>query len=78
MGWWYTATLYADTVSKYTIISPAMYQRQMGEVVPARCALRAWGASGNLDVKGMVKTELTTAKGATRATWVYRSHGYQW
>ena len=49
----------------------------MGEVVPARCALRAWGASSNLDVKGMVKTELATARGAKRVTWVYVVAGHR-
>ena len=63
--------LYCDTGSKLTIIPPKMYRRDMGEVVPARCHLRAWGSSKRLDTKGMFKTTVTATCGATKQTWVY-------
>ena len=43
----------------------------MGKVVAAKSYLRAWGSNNYLDTKGMFKTNLTTASGATKRTWVY-------
>ena len=36
--------LYADTGSKFTIITLEQYREDMGEVVAADTRLRAWGA----------------------------------
>ena len=63
--------LYCDTGSNVTIITPAMYRQSMGKVVAAKSYLRAWGSSEYLDTKGMFKTTLTTASGASKRTWVY-------
>jgi hypothetical protein len=48
-----------------------MYRKSMGKVVAAKSYLRAWGSNNYLDTKGMFKTNLTTASGATKRTWVY-------
>jgi hypothetical protein len=69
--------LFADTGSKLTIISPNMYQPKMGKVVAANCILRSWGSSSTLDVKGMVRTEIRTEKGARRISWVYIVGGHK-
>ena len=63
--------LYCDTGSNITIITPKMYKESMGKVVATRSYLRAWGSTEYLDTKGMFKTTLTTASGATKRTWVY-------
>ena len=63
--------LYCDTGSRFTIIPPDLYKADMGEVIPARCHLRAWGADTHLDTKGMFRTTLVTSAGAKKATWVY-------
>ena len=63
--------LYCDTGRNITIITPAMYRQSMGKVVAAKSYLRAWGSSEYLDTKGMFKTTLTTASGASKRTWVY-------
>ena len=63
--------LYCDTGSNITIITPEMYKNSMGKLVAARSYLRAWGSTDYLDTKGMFKTTLTTASGATKRTWVY-------
>ena len=63
--------LYCNTGSNITIITPAMYRRSMGKVAAAKSYLRAWGSSEYLDTKGMFKTTLTTASGASKRTWVY-------
>ena len=60
--------LYCDTGSNITIITPEMYKESMGKVVAARWYLRAWGTTECLDTKGMFKTTLTTASGATKRT----------
>ena len=57
--------LYADTGSKFTIITPDQYREDMGEVVVADTRLRAWGARGYLDVKGMFHTTPRLDKGAS-------------
>ena len=67
--------LYCDTGSNITIFTPAMYRRSMGKVVGAISYLRAWGSSEYLDAKGMFKTTLTTASGATKRTRVYMVAG---
>ena len=63
--------LYADTGSRYTIITPAQYRKRMGKVVAADTRLRAWGSKTYLDVKGMFLTRLTMNKGASKEAWVY-------
>ena len=68
--------MYADTGSGYSIIPPTAYESSMGEVIPADTHLRAWGSETNLDVKGMVKTTITTAKGAQITTHVYIVDGF--
>ena len=60
--------LYCNTGSSITIITPAMYRKSMGKVVAAKSYLRAWGSNDYLDTKGMFKTTLTTASGATKRT----------
>ena len=69
--------LYADTGSKFTIITPEQYREDRGEVVAADTRLRAWGAKGYLDVKGMFQTTLRLDKGANKETWVYVVDGYR-
>ena len=54
-----------------------MYHPKMGKVVAANCILRAWGSSSTLDVKGMVRTEIRTKKGARRSSWVYIVGGHR-
>ena len=54
-----------------------MYHPKMGKVVAANCILRAWGSSSTLDVKGMVRTEIRTEKGARRSSWVYIVGGHK-
>ena len=61
--------LYCDTGSNITIITPDMYKDSMGELVVAKSYLRAGGSTDYLDTKGMFKTTLTTASGATKRTW---------
>ena len=63
--------LYCDTGSRLTIIPPELYREEMGEVVAARCHLRAWGSDKYLDTKGMFKTTIKAAGGANKVTWVY-------
>ena len=63
--------LSCDTGSNITIITPEMYKESMGKVVAARRYLRKRGSDESLDTKGMFKTTLTTASGATKRTWVY-------
>jgi hypothetical protein len=69
--------LFADTGCRYSIISPDMYKERMGVIVPARRALRAWGADTDLNVKGMFKTEVSTERGARSTTWVYVVEGHR-
>ena len=68
--------LFTDTGSEFTIIPPDMYREDMGEIKAADTNLRAWGSRSNLDVKGMVKTLITTEKGATTETKVFIVKGY--
>ena len=67
--------LYCNRGSNITIITPEMYKESMGKVVAARWYLRARGTTECLDNKGMFKTTLTTASGATKRTWVYVVEG---
>ena len=69
--------LYADTGSRFTIITPAQYRKSMGKVVAADTRLRAWGSKTYLDVKGMFLTRLTMDKGASTGAWVYVVDGYR-
>ena len=63
--------LYRNMGSSITIITPAMYKESMSKVVTAKRYLRTRGSPGYLDTKGMFKTTLTTASGASTRTWVY-------
>ena len=69
--------LFVDTGCRYTLIPPELYRREMGELVPAKRTLRAWGARDELDVKGMFRTTITTSKGATSRSWVYVVAGHR-
>ena len=68
--------LYHNTGNSTTIITTARYRESMGKVVAAKNYLRAKGSAGYMDTKGMFKTTLTTASGASTRTWVY--DGGQW
>ena len=68
--------LFADTGSKYTIITPAMYHPRLGKVVAANCILRAWGSNKTLDV-GMCRTTIRSSKGATGRSWIYIVGGHK-
>ena len=63
--------LFCDTGSRLTIIPPAMYRDDMGELVAAGCQLRASGSDKYLDTKGMFKTMIKAAGGASKQRWVY-------
>ena len=67
--------LYCDTGSRLTIIPPELYREEMGEVVAAKCHLRAWGSDKYLDTKGMFQTTIKVAGGASKITWVYMVGG---
>ena len=68
--------LFADTGSKYTIITPEQYRRSMGKVQEADTRLRAWGAKEYLGVNGMFHTRLSMKKGASKDSWVYVVDGF--
>ena len=68
--------LFTDTGSYYTIIPPEDFKPSMGKVIAADTRLRAWGTKGNLDVKGMIKTKISTLKGASTRSKVYIVSGY--
>ena len=53
-----------------------MYSEEMGEVVPAKYRLRAWGSNKRLDVKGMVRATIHTKKGAYTRSWIYVVGGH--
>ena len=63
--------LYCDIGSRLTIIPAELYREEMGEVVAARCHLRAWRSDKYLDSKGMFKTTIKAGGGASKETWVY-------
>ena len=48
----------------------------MGKIEEEDTNLRAWGAKDNLDVKGMIKTELKTKRGAKQSTKVNIVKGF--
>ena len=58
-----------------TVITPEMYRKTMGRVVAARRHIIPGGTTEHLETKGMFKTNLTTASGATKRTWVYVVEG---
>ena len=64
-------TLFCDTGSRYTILPPEQYRDSMGDIVPAKCHLRAWGSEKYLDTKGMFQTTIECERGAKVQTWVY-------
>ena len=59
------ARLFANKGCQYTLILPQSYNKKMGKLVKAKRPLKAWGASDNLDVKGMLRTTVSTTKAAT-------------
>ena len=69
-------SLFTDTGTFYTIIPPEDYRTSMGKVSKADTRLRAWGAKSNLNVKGMIKTTVSTLKGASTRSKVYVVSGY--
>ena len=69
--------LFVDTGCRYTLLPPELYEEEMGELVPAKRALRAWGADSSLDVKGMFRTTVATSRGATCRSWVYVVAGHR-
>ena len=66
-----TSKMFIDSGCDYTIIPPKYYDKSMGNIMQPDINLRAWGAKELLNVKGMIDTELTTAKGAKKKTRVY-------
>ena len=70
-------TLFADTGSDKTIITPNNYTAAMGQLMKSDTKLRAWGSDGLLDVIGMLYTKLETEKGATTNTKVYVVNGFR-
>ena len=70
-------SLFSDTGSKFTIIPPEFFHPLMGKLVQPDTSLRSWGSKDKLDVRGMFRTKLVTAKGATKITTVYVVAGYR-
>ena len=62
--------LFANTGCQYTLILPQSYNKKMGKLVKAKRPLRACAASDNLDVKGMLRTTVSTTKAAKCRTLV--------
>ena len=60
--------LFADIDCKFTLITPQQYRRSMGKVVASDTHIRGWGSNTYLDVKGMLRTTLSMARGATTET----------
>lgn len=69
--------LFTDTGSPYTIIPPELYRPDMGEILWTKTQLRAWGSKGKLDVRGKVRTSLTTQSGAEIRTNIYIVAGHK-
>ena len=69
--------LFTDTGSNFTIIPPKLYHQDMGKVVAADKRLRAWASNNNLDVKGMLRTNIQPMKGATTGTKIYIVDGFR-
>ena len=72
-----TQKLFTDTGSDFTIIPPQCYRPEMGRIQPADTNLRAWGNKDNLDVKGLIKTEIKTKQGARKMTKIYIVDGFR-
>ena len=70
-------TLFTDTGSDKTIITPKNYTADMGELMRSDTKLRAWGSDTLLNVIGMIHTKLETEKGATTNTKVYVVDGFR-
>lgn len=71
-----TIQMFIDSGCDYTIIPPEYYNRSMGELIEPDINLRAWGATELLQTKGMIRTKLTTAKGAKKTAQVYIVDGF--
>ena len=69
--------LFTDTGSEYTIIPPEIYDIEMGPLKKPDINLRAWGCTGNLNIKGMVEVELGNMKGARTTSKVYVVEGHE-
>ena len=69
--------LFADTGSEFTIISPKDYNVSMGSLQPPDVKLRAWGATDNLPVVGMLNTTIENINGARVESKVYVVDGHQ-
>ena len=69
--------LYADTDTKFTIISPDDFDPFMGTLQPTNVQFRAWGASENLHVVGIFETTIENANGTSLGSMVYVVVGYQ-
>ena len=67
--------MFADTGCKYTLIPPKLYKIEMGELILAKRTLRARGATENLNAKGIIRTTVTTSRGATSRSWVFCGSG---
>ena len=68
--------MYIDSGVKYTVIPPEKYNDSMGRIEEPDINFRAWGAENLLRTKGMVRTELTTKRGAKKNTKVYIVEGF--
>ena len=68
--------MYIDSGVKYTVIPPEKYNDSMGRIEEPDINFRAWGAENLLRTKGMVRTELTTKRGAKKNAKVYIVEGF--
>ena len=55
---WTRMLLYADTGSKFTIITPEQYREDMGEGVAADTSLRAWGPGDTWPCRAALRQEV--------------------
>ena len=68
-------TMFIDLGCGHTIIPPEYYTKDMGDLEEEDTNFRNWGSKQLLKVKGMVKTKLTTNRGAEKETKVYVVEG---
>ena len=69
--------LFTDTGSDYTIIPPEIYDPKMGKIHMPDICLRAWGATDNLKIVGMIQPLLVTKRGAKTRSKIYIVEGYE-
>ena len=69
--------LFADTGSKFSIITLSMYHSKMGEVVAANCILREGAAPPPWTSRGCSGQKLGQKKGEKRRSWVYIVGSYK-